>query len=125
MAHSDEVKAQVFAALLAGGTVTEVATRYNLPKQTVSRIKRDLSPDEMVQIGTEKRVRIDDLLLSCMAENLTALNKIAKASSDPNYIKNQPAESVAVLYREIASVTVRLLEAASAAGVGECSADSG
>jgi len=119
MAHSDEVKAQVMAALLSGDGVSEVARKLNLPKTTVHRIKSEISSEKLEQVQTEKRERIDDLLLDTMSANLSALSRIARASSEPSYIKTQPAESVAVLYREVASTTIRLLEAASAAGIGE------
>ena len=118
-ATSEEVRAQIMASLLAGEGVNDIARKYRLSAATVSRIKNSLVPETLQHIETEKRDRIDDLLLSCMAENLNALNRIAKTSSEPDYIKKQGAESIAVLYREIASTTVRLLEAASAAGVGE------
>lgn len=124
-AHSEEVRAQVIAALLSGQGVNDIARAYNLPPATVSRLKSEIADEKLEQVGTEKRERIDDLLLDCMSENLRALNRIVKTSSDAEYIKKQPAESVAVLYREIASTTVRLLEAASAVGAGEPDAVSG
>lgn len=116
---SEEVKAAVMAALLTGQGVNETARALNLPPKTVSRIKNEITPEKLTQVDTEKRERIDDLLLDFMAVNIQSLSQIAKTSSEPEYIKKQSAESVAVLYREIASTTVRLLEAASAAGVGE------
>ena len=120
---AEDVKAQIIAALLAGGAVNEVARKYRLDKSTVSRIRAGLSPEALQQVATEKRVRIDDILLECMQSNLEALKRIADASSERDYIRDQPAESVAVLYGQIAGVTIRLLEAASAAGVGDENAE--
>lgn len=117
--HSEEVKAQVLAALLAGQGVNETARALNLPPKTVSRIKSEITPEKLTQVDTEKRERIDDLLLGLMATNIQALSRIASTVSEPEYVKKQPAESIAVLYREIAATEIRLLEAASAAGVGE------
>ena len=117
--HSEEVKSQVLAALLAGQGVNETARALNLPPKTVSRIKSEITPEKLTQVDTEKRERIDDLLLGLMATNIQALSRIASTVSEPEYVKKQPAESIAVLYREIAATEIRLLEAASAAGVGE------
>ena len=63
MAYDETVKAQVIAALLTGEGVSEVARKFNMPKTTVFRFKSELVPERMEQIGTEKRERIDDLLL--------------------------------------------------------------
>jgi transposase-like protein len=118
---SEEVKAAVLAALLTGAGVNETARALHLSPNTVSRIKSDITPHRLTQVDTEKRERIDDLLLGLMATNIHALSKIAETISEPDYLKKQPAESIAVLYREIAATEIRLLEAASAAGIGEAS----
>ena len=116
--HDAEVKAAIIAALLSGEGVAETARQYKLPVRTIARIKAEMS-EELAEVGMEKRLQIDELLLDTMRANLSALTRIAEVSSKSEYIEKQPSESIAVLYREIASVTVRLLEAASAAGVGE------
>lgn len=119
MAYSEEIKAQVHAALLAGGSPSEIARKFSMPRQTVLRFKAELSEDALKEASIETRHRIDDLLLDCMAENLSALSRIAQTTHDADYLKKQGAEACATLYGQIASTTVRLLEAASAAGVGE------
>jgi hypothetical protein len=119
MPISEEVKAQIMASLLSGEGVNEVSRKYKIGKATVSRIRASLNPKDLEHCSIEARERIDDLLLSCMASNLSALNRIASITCEPDYIKKQGAESIAVLYREISATTIRLLEAASAAGVGE------
>lgn len=117
-AHSDEVRAEIASALLAGLGITEVAEKYNLPKSTVSRIRDEISAEKLEQVGTEKRARIDELLLDCLAANLQAQKKIAETVSEPHYIRKQSASAVADLYETLADKAIRLLEAASAAGIG-------
>lgn len=118
--HSDEVRAQVMAALLAGQGVMEVAARYRLPKATVSRIKNSLTAEQLEQIGTEKKDRIGNLLLGAVAANVEALRSIAETVSEPPYIRGQSAESVGMLYGILADKAVRFLEAAEfAAGAEE------
>lgn len=118
-AHSDEVRAEAIAALLAGLGVSEVARKYNLPKQTVSRLRADLG-DQLGQVGTENRARLDDLLLDALASNLAAQAAITEAVSDENYIRGQDASAIAELYETLADKAIRLLEAAQA---GEQSED--
>jgi hypothetical protein len=116
---NDEIRAQVIAAILAGGAVNEVSRKYKLSAATVSRIKSSLSTETLQHIATDKREKIDDLLLSAMADNIRALGRIAETTIDTEYLKKQGAVACAALYAEIAGVTLRLLEAASAAGIGE------
>ena len=113
------LKAQIIGALLAGGAVSDLARKYNLNKSTVSRIKASLASNELQQVATEKRDRIDDLILKTVATNLAALQHIAEFASEREYIQQQPAEAIAVLYGQVANTSIRILEAASAAGIGE------
>jgi hypothetical protein len=101
------------AALLSGLSIAEVSRQYNLPKQTVSRIKNEMVPEQLGQIGTEKRHRLDDLLLDALASNLAAQKRIADTVSEPEYVRKQSATAVAELYEVLADKAVRLLEAAS------------
>ena len=107
------------AALLTGQPISEIARQFKMPRQTVNRFKAELGQERIDQLSVERRERIDDLLIDCMADNLNALSCIAKTAEDATYLKDQGAEACATLYTAIASNTVRLLEAASAAGVGE------
>lgn len=118
-AHSEELRAEIKAALLAGLGVTECAQKYSLPKQTISRIKNELLPEQLGQVGTEKQERLDDLLLDALAANLKAQKRIVETASEPDYIRKQPATAVADLYKEFADKAVRLLEAASFGSEGE------
>lgn len=111
-AHSDEVRAQVIAALLSGQGVTEVAEQYNLPKSTVSRLKYQIQ-DKLEQVGTKKKRDFGEMLARYLEANLSALTAQAKAVSDPAYIKRQAAHELATLHGVMADKGIRLLEAAA------------
>jgi transposase-like protein len=111
-AHSEELRQQVMAALLAGISASEVARRYSLPRSTVSRIRSELEP-RLEQVGTESRVDLDTLLLDALAANLGAQKRIVTTASEPDFIRKQTAEGVATLYEAFADKAIRLLEAAS------------
>lgn len=105
--HDPEVRAAAMAALLAGQGVTEVARKYQLPKSTVSRWRRD---------AREAAGRSDDvgeLLLDYLRENLTTLRVQAVAFRDVEWLREQPADQAAVLHGVLTDKAVRLLEALS------------
>jgi hypothetical protein len=116
---SDEVRAKVIAELLAGAPVNATARKYKLGNATVSRLKSELSSEQLEQIGTEKRERIDQLLLASVATHLQALDNIATYVSTPEYLGAKSPESIATLYKELAVTPLSILEAAGAAGVEE------
>jgi transposase-like protein len=114
-AHTDEVRAQVIAALLAGQGVSEVARAYKVPKATVSRIKNELTPKQLEQIGTEKRERIGDLIEGHLSESLKAAATIARKTNDDAWLTKQNAADIAVFYGVLTDKAVRILEAAESA----------
>ena len=119
VAISDEVRAQVIAELLAGAAVNATARKYNLGRQTVSRLKNEIAPEQLGQVETEKRQRIDDLLLNSVASHLEALDRIAAYVSTTEYLQGKDPQHLAVLYKEIKDTPLSILEAASAAGLGD------
>lgn len=105
--YSDELKAQVLAALLQGQSINAVAREYKIPKGTVSNWKnRYKGPKD----GTQKK-EIGELILEYLAANLAALRVQAEVFSDPEWLEKQSAESVAVLHGVMTDKAVRLLEA--------------
>ncbi|MGL4641074.1 MAG: hypothetical protein ACRCVX_15265 [Shewanella sp.] len=105
--HSDDVKASVMAALLSGQSVTAVAEDYKMPQQTVSRLKAKLG-----ELSVKKE--IPDLVAELLETNLNALKNIAEQSGRENYIKEQSASDIAVLYGVIADKSFRILTAIAA-----------
>ena len=112
MAHSEETRQSVIAALLTGQGVNEVARAYKLPKATVSRIKNELTPQVLEQIGTQKRDEIGDMLGSYVRTNLETLKVQSEHFRDKDWLKRQSASEIAVLHGVIADKTIRILEAA-------------
>ena len=112
-AHSDEVKAKVIAALLAGCGVVEIARELNLPQQSVSNYKRDIPEEKLGELRHKKGERIDDLVYDYLVQNLETLRAQSKVVSDESYINQQPAGELATLHGVIADKTVRLLEVAT------------
>jgi hypothetical protein len=118
---SEEVRAQVMAALLAGQSVSEIVSAYKVSERWVFRLKATRA----TEICTEKGARIDDLLFGYLQAGLKALKAQAEVVSEPEYIRAQPASELAVLHGVVADKQIRLLEAAERAGAFAESRDAG
>lgn len=110
--YSEETKAAVMSALLAGQSVGEIAKTYNIPVGTVRSWKsRQGNGESIATVATEKREIIGDLLTDYLTELLVTLRIQVKTFADEKWLKQQPASEVAVLHGVIADKGIRLLEA--------------
>jgi hypothetical protein len=114
--YSDETKAAVMAALLAGQSISYVAKEYDIPAGTVKswRARSMVAP-----VATEKKAEIGDLVLRYLHANLTALEAQAIVFSDPDWLEKQEADQAAVLHGVMTDKAIRLLEALSNARSGD------
>jgi transposase-like protein len=106
--HSDETRAAIMAALLAGQGVVETAKEFKVPKQTVSDMKAKLD-ERLGQSGLKKDIATQ--VLELLEIKLNALKAIAQSISRSEYIQKQPASEVAVLYGVLADKAFRILSA--------------
>ena len=110
--HSEEVRAQVMASLLAGQGVKEVASQYNLDASVVSRWKSTIPEGQLQVVATKKGERIEQLLFEYLTETLVTLKEQSILARERDYVTKQPAGELAVLHGVMADKAVRLLEAA-------------
>ena len=130
-AHSEETKAQVMAALLAGQSINQAAEAYKVPVGTVGFWASQSSTFKEVQ--TQKRAQLDELITEYVTEAFTTLSVQARHFRDLAWLKEQPADELAVLHGVITDKAIRILSAAEpppgteveapgdAAGTGEVS----
>ena len=90
-----------------------------MPKSTITRIRNRMNEEQVVN-GSAQRIveastNLDERLAELLGESLTALIGIAKTAQDEVYRKTQNAGALADLYKEIASVTLQVLNAAAEA----------
>lgn len=129
--YGDEVKAAVFAALLAGQSVSEVARTYNIPEGTIkswrkrngiTQMQRDLIGDALdatedatgATVAPESatiKKQIGDELLKLVALNIHALQAQAEVFTDKEWLKKQDASALAVLNGVGHDKLFRILEA--------------
>ena len=134
---SDETKAQVLAALAAGGGVGEVSRQTGVPKGTVSRLKNELAPQVLAQsiseqsavvapqleqsrasvgtVGTVGTPPLYTLVAELLNENLMTLATHARMARAPEWFTKQDAHGIAAYDGGLADKTIRILEAAAAA----------
>lgn len=110
-AHSDEIRAAVMAALLAGQGVNQVASEYNLDPSIVSRWKKAIPERDLQQLAIVKQETIGDLVEMHLRTSLSACIKIANQTNDELWLSRQRADSLAVLFGVVSDKSIRLLEA--------------
>lgn len=111
--YSDEIKAQVMAALLTGQSVSQTAKAYNVPEGTI-KVWKMRSGDDVEPVtsnATEKREQMGALILDYLAENLVTLKKQLRIFCNEEWLKKQSASELAVLHGVIADKSFRLLDA--------------
>ena len=112
--HSDDLKAKVIAALIAGQHVMEIAKAYQIGEGTVRNWKRGLPREQLTQLTQPPR-DFGDLV----GDYLTALLKTLKAQADhvrkPEFLAKQSAADIAVLHETFAGKGLAILAAAERA----------
>jgi hypothetical protein len=104
-------RARATAALLAGQTGTEAAAAAQVSTATVSRIKRDLSPETLQAIESKKDADFNELLATYLEEILETLTCQIRFARDPQWLREQTAAQLALLHGICADKAFRLLEA--------------
>lgn len=107
--YSEETKAQVMAALLAGQSVSQAAETYKVPRGTVAAWSAEMNR-EQTDPNTKKE-RIGILLIEYLEANLETLKAQQQVFRDPTWLKQQSASEAAVLHGVLTDKAVRLLEA--------------
>jgi transposase-like protein len=113
--YSEEVKAQVMAALLDGQSIRKVAETYGVPRSTVGAWGQETG--KVVQaVPDAKRERIGDLLLALLEEKIVAQIAMTKHAGDKAWLNEQDASAFAMLYGVADDKMMRLLEKFESAG---------
>jgi transposase-like protein len=107
--YTEETKAAVMAALLAGQSINHVANEYKIPRGTVASWSRNLPRNQTVSI--EKRERIGDLIIDNLEAELETTIAMQNVFTDEKWLRRQRASELAVLYGVIKDKTMRVLEA--------------
>lgn len=108
VAHSEETKAAVQAALLAGEAPADVAARFGLDKGTISRWKAQIPPAQLQQVATKKETDLEGLLVGYLTANFHALTAQATVATDEDYLRKYPPQQLAVLHGVMADKAARI-----------------
>ena len=109
--YSDEQKAAVMAALLAGQSVEQVAEEYHIPAGTIKSWQFRQNGTPVATVATEKKEEIGELILAYLREILVTLREQAVHFRDKSWLDKQSASEVAVLHGVSTDKAIRLLEA--------------
>ncbi len=114
-----ETRAACMAALLTGQGIGEIAAQYKVPEGTLKSWRARMKPGEGTQVAavaSQKRDEIGGLLIEYLYENLQTLKAQAVVFRDPDWLKKQSADELAVLHGVMTDKSIRLLEALGNAG---------
>ncbi len=90
--YSDETRAAVLSALLAGQSMSYVAETYKIPIGTVKGWKhREINSESPSAVVTQKRNEIGDKIVNLLSTELDILASMAITFSDPSWLKKQTA----------------------------------
>jgi transposase-like protein len=106
--HTDEVRAAVMAAFLAGSTIGQIMKEYDLPKATAARWRR-----EAFKLSEDMSEEVGDMLLRYLVTNLETLISQAETFRNQRWLLTQSASDVAVLHGVMTDKAIRLIEALS------------
>lgn len=107
--YSNEVKAQVMAALLTGQSVNAVAREFGIPKGTVSNWKR-----RKPSLDDTQKKDVGELLIQYLRSNLEAQQVQTEFFKDKNWLRKQSASELGVLHGILNDKSNRLIEALDA-----------
>lgn len=109
--HSDETKAAVMAALLAGQSVCQVAAEFQIGKATASRWRSEIGSTDLERVGTQKEANLEQHLLDYVSTNLRTLKAQSEIAARPDWVQKQSASELAVFHGVLADKTLRILSA--------------
>lgn len=107
----DTKKAVVLAALLQGQGVNEIAAKYQIPKSTVSRLKKAIPNEELERIGTQKADELSALIAENLSASYRAIGNILRQTENAQWLNEQPASELATFLGVTSDKVFRVLEA--------------
>ena len=114
--------------LLEGQSINVVAKKYNLPRGTVAswatRERNAMRGDDSMLNG-DQRERVGHLVIDNVEAMLETTKKILNVCQDEEWLREQSATEIGVLFGIISDKTYRLLEALPDGEPESVSEDSG
>lgn len=110
-----EKRARAIADLLSGATVSSVAARYGLHRNTVSRWRAGIDPELTPKFREDVVADLSKLVVRHLQQQFTAQEAILAQTADAEWLKSQSARDLAVFFGVISDKQVRILEAATPA----------
>ena len=110
--HSEEVRSEALAALLAGQNVPEIAKKYKLPESTVRDLRNSIESEKFAEVRAKKQEELANLIEGHLQASLEAAANIAKQAKNAEWLNKQDADKLGVFYGILTDKSVRILEAA-------------
>lgn len=110
--YSEETKAAVMAALLAGQSIRQVAKETGVPKSTVAAWGKEMGDiaSTVQSVPDTKKERVGELLVDLLIARIESQIAMARHAGDTGWLKDQDASAVAMLMGVTDDKLVRMLE---------------
>jgi transposase-like protein len=109
VAHPPELRAQVLAAVMAGGTINETARRFDLDPAVVSRWASADATIAMTRANARTPEALEAMLFDLVAEHVTTIRAQLQAAASSAYVQGQTAGDLAALLGAERDTLIRLL----------------
>lgn len=113
MMSKEERKAGAFADLLSGASVTAVAARWGIHRNTVARWRAADPELSSSHFREDVQEDLSKLVVKHLQQQFTAQEAILAQANDAEWLSKQSARDLAVLFGVISDKQVRILEAAT------------
>jgi transposase-like protein len=112
--YSDEIRAAIVAALLAGQGVSDVARKFKIDKSIVCRLRKKIPKDLLQRLATKQTDALDDLfseLLTAQLKTLRFVQDFVRTERGLAWLEKQSAAELATFTGITEDKAFRLCEA--------------
>ncbi|MGB4825058.1 MAG: hypothetical protein WBP82_09170 [Leuconostoc mesenteroides] len=112
-----KIVGEIQGMILRGMRQETIANEMGVSRSSVSRAKAKISSELLLQMKSEERDMISDLVMQQLEMGIEASIEIASQAKDPEWRKTQRAGELATFYGVITDKTIRLYEASENAAI--------
>lgn len=96
--YSDETKAAVMTALLAGQSVSKVAEEFDIPRSTVGNWSAKLNKAGIPVVPDEKKTEIGERLVELVHKMIDAQFAVLEVMTEKDYLRKQDLSELALSF---------------------------
>ena len=100
--------------MLKGNSASYVSQKFDIPEGTLFSWRSEYGLANQ-NIASQKKAAIGELLLGLLEQELITLQAIARAAADPDWLREQSADDLAVFFGVMHDKNIKKIEALNGA----------